>query len=71
MLTDESRLPINFHGPHGHLTDKMVKKIIPDYEFKTFYISGPQLMVQSIEKTFLDMGISKSKLKTDFFPGYT
>lgn len=71
ILTDESRLPQGFQGSHGHLTDKIVKEIIPDYASKIFYISGPQLMVQNIEKTLLDMKISKSKIKTDFFPGYT
>lgn len=70
VMTDESRLPLNFSGPHGHLTPKMVKTMIPDYAMRAFYISGPQLMVQNIEKMLLDMKISKSKLKTDFFPGY-
>lgn len=70
VLTDESRLPPDFEGLHGHLTDKMVKEIIPDFPSRIFYISGPQLMVQNIEKTLLDMKISKPKIKTDFFPGY-
>lgn len=54
----------------GHLTTEGIKLRIPDYLKRQFYISGPQLMVQSIEKTLLDSGVPKSQLKTDFFPGY-
>ena len=54
----------------GHLATESIKATIPDFMNRKFYISGPQLMVQSIEQTLLQSGASTSQLKTDFFPGY-
>ncbi len=54
----------------GHLTPESVKTKITDFKKRKFYISGPELMVRSIEKTLLAAGLPKSQLKTDFFPGY-
>ncbi len=54
----------------GHLTDEIVKNLIPDFANRMFYVSGPQLMVQTIEQTLFDSGLSSSQVKTDFFPGY-
>jgi ferredoxin-NADP reductase len=54
----------------GHLTPESIQSLIPDFKKRKFYISGPQLMVQSIEQTLLQSGASSSQLKTDFFPGY-
>jgi ferredoxin-NADP reductase len=48
----------------------MIKRQIPDFKNRTFYLSGPQLMVKRFRKILLDMGLSKNKIKTDFFPGY-
>lgn len=55
----------------GHLNKDEIKKLIPDFQKRIFYISGPQLMVRNFEKMLRGIGISKSKIKTDFFPGYT
>lgn len=55
----------------GHLNKEEIKKLVPDFKKRIFYISGPQLMVRNFEKMLRAIGISKSKIKTDFFPGYT
>lgn len=55
----------------GHLNKEEIQKIVPDFEKRIFYISGPQLMVRNFEKMLTDMKVSKDKIKTDFFPGYT
>ena len=54
----------------GHLNEDEIKKLVPDFQKRIFYISGPQLMVRSFEKMLLNIRISKNKIKTDFFPGY-
>ncbi len=42
---------------------------IPDYKDRTFYVSGPQPMVQSFKDLLKKLGVKK--IKTDYFPGYT
>jgi len=48
----------------------LIKKEVPDYLNKVFYISGPHGMVDAFEKTLKDMGVPNSKIKIDFFPGF-
>ncbi|WP_244661918.1 hypothetical protein [Mesorhizobium huakuii] len=43
---------------------------IPDYLGRTFYISGPQAMVKALRDTLLAMGVRRSKIKVDYFPGF-
>jgi len=43
---------------------------VPDYRERTFYISGPRGMVDAFKKTLTGMGVSRFKIKTDFFPGF-
>ena len=69
-LTNTEKIPAGWTGLTGHLTSESVKQAVPDYDKRIFYVSGPQLMVQSVEKTLLSTGIGKRNIKTDFFPGY-
>ena len=43
---------------------------IPDYLERTFYVSGPQAMVKGLRKELLAMGVRRSKIKVDYFPGF-
>lgn len=52
----------------GHIDQKMIRSKIPDWKKRTFYISGPQVMVAGTEKILKDIGAKK--IKTDYFPGY-
>lgn len=54
----------------GIVTEEMIKKETPDYLLRTFYLSGPHAMVSAFQKTLAKMGVKKSRIKTDFFPGY-
>lgn len=69
-LTDESQIPKDWFGRVGRVDEKMMREEVPDFQERIFYLSGPHSMVNAFEKTLLDMGIVKSKIKTDFFPGY-
>lgn len=70
LLTDEKNVPPRWGGLKGHLTNETIMKNIPDFKNALYFISGPQIMVQSIERTLLQTGIKKSNITTDFFPGY-
>ncbi len=51
------------------ITADTIKKEIPDYRERIFYISGTHTMTNSFQKILRDMGIPRSEIKTDFFPG--
>jgi len=46
-----------------------IKREIPDYKERFFYVSGPPIMVSAMKKALLSIGVSRSSIKTDYFPG--
>lgn len=54
----------------GFVTEEMIKNEVPDYKERTFYISGPHVMITAFENTLSKMGVKASNIKTDFFPGF-
>jgi len=52
------------------LTADTIKKEIPDYGERMFYISGTHAMTNAFEKTLHEMGVPRTNIKTDFFPGF-
>lgn len=54
----------------GFITKEMIMSATPDYKERTFYISGPKVMVDAFRVTLKSMGVKSSKIKTDFFPGF-
>lgn len=67
-LTDDTR---SFTGSYnGMINADIIKKEVPDYKERTFYISGPRGMVLAFETALKDLGIRQSHIKTDYFPGF-
>jgi ferredoxin-NADP reductase len=67
-LTNDTR---TFAGAHQGLIDaELIKREIPDYRERTFYISGPRAMVVAFKKNLSDLGVSPLHIKTDYFPGF-
>jgi ferredoxin-NADP reductase len=54
----------------GFIDAKLIAQEVPDYRERTFYISGPHAMVDAFKKTLVNMGVSRFKIKSDFFPGF-
>jgi ferredoxin-NADP reductase len=54
----------------GFVNEEMIKKEVPDYADRMFYISGPHVMITAFETTLSKMGVKSSNIKTDFFPGF-
>jgi len=48
----------------------MIKKYMPDYPDRVFYISGPTRMVDSMLTLLKEMSIPEEQIKKEFFPGY-
>lgn len=48
----------------------LIAREIPDYDERLFYVSGPQAMVASFKDMLLGMGIGRTSIRTDYFPGF-
>lgn len=62
--------PASWTGPRGTLSAELLKAGLPDYKQRLFYISGPQGFVAAVRQTLLGLGVKRSQINTDFFPGY-
>ncbi|HWA52095.1 MAG TPA: oxidoreductase [Patescibacteria group bacterium] len=54
----------------GHMIGTDIKKEIPDYKDRIFYLSGPHGMVTGFQKELNNIGLSKQNVKVDYFPGF-
>lgn len=54
----------------GFIDAELVRRAIPDFRERLFYISGPQAMVKALRQMLLRMGVRRSLIKVDFFPGF-
>lgn len=53
-----------------HLSTDRIKQEVPDYNLRTFYLSGPHGMVDAYKKILKEMKIPSNQIITDYFPGY-
>ncbi len=67
LTNEKTPVPGTYNGP---VSADLIRQQIPDYRDRTFYISGPHTMVDAFETTLRDMGVSRFKIKSDFFPGF-
>ncbi len=65
-----AKTPGNWSGKKGFLTPKIIRDEVSDYENRTFYLSGPDAMVRAYQKMLREMGLNRSQIKSDYFPGY-
>ncbi len=70
VITGRERQFGRDHVLAGRIDAAMIAREIPDYEERIFYISGPQAMVDGIQKALHGLGVSRAQIKTDFFPGF-
>ncbi len=54
----------------GRMTADVIKKRIPDYKERIFFLSGPHGMVSNFEKSLAEMKLPKKQIKVDYFPGF-
>lgn len=70
VLTRSEQVPKGWKGETGHLTEAMLKKYVTDHSERTYYLSGPNAMVESDKKLLHTVGISWQRIVTDYFPGF-
>ncbi len=69
-LTEEESLPADWAGERGYVSEGMLKKYVPNYMERTFYVSGPHSMVAMFRETLGKMGVRRHKIVSDYFPGF-
>lgn len=61
---------INWVGHKGRLTTELIKKEVPGFEDRTYYLSGRISMIESYKNLLKGLGIKPHKIVTDYFPGF-
>jgi ferredoxin-NADP reductase len=54
----------------GLIDEALIQREIPDFKYRTFYISGPRAMVVRFQRILKELGVARSRIKVDFFPGF-
>ncbi len=70
VIEDAHSAPANWKWPVGRITPQMIKKRVPDYLERIFYISGPKGMIDAFKESLGQLGVESSHIKTDYFPGF-
>ncbi|MES2315430.1 MAG: FAD-binding oxidoreductase [Patescibacteria group bacterium] len=70
VLSDTNSLPTGWQGESGFITAEMIKRKVPDWNERIFFISGPHGMVNAFKDALKEMGVHRSHIKIDFFPGF-
>lgn len=68
VLTGEKTTKSGFES--GRITEGVLKKTMSDYNERTYYISGPQAMVDSYKSLLKSLHIPDKQIVTDYFPGF-
>jgi glycine betaine catabolism B len=64
----DATMDTNMH--RGFIDAALIKREMPDYKERTFYISGPRAMVLKFQDVLKELGIRNARIKVDFFPGF-
>jgi glycine betaine catabolism B len=62
-------MPQGWVGLTGLIRPEIIQTYAPHYKQSLFFISGPNVMVDSVKDMLGRMGIPDSQIKTDFFAG--
>jgi ferredoxin-NADP reductase/Na+-translocating ferredoxin:NAD+ oxidoreductase RnfD subunit len=67
-VASDAALDTNMH--HGFIDADLIEREVPDFRERTFYISGPRAMVVTFQGVLKELGIRRSRIKVDYFPGF-
>lgn len=70
VVTESTNISKGWKGKVGRITTETLQELVPDYDQRVFYISGPGGMVEAYKKMLHSLQVPGSKIKTDFFPGF-
>lgn len=68
LPTDYTELT-SWEGKSGYLSEAIIREDISDFADRTWYLSGPNAMVTSYKELIQSLGVSRLRIRTDYFPG--
>jgi len=54
----------------GFVDETLIQSHIPDYKERIFYLSGPRAMVVRFQNSLRELGVRRSRIRVDYFPGF-
>jgi ferredoxin-NADP reductase/Na+-translocating ferredoxin:NAD+ oxidoreductase RnfD subunit len=63
-------VPAGWQGAVGFIDSEMIRDVMPDYQQRTFYVSGPPAMVTAAKRAIAALGVKSNRIRTDYFPGF-
>ncbi len=57
-------------GERGYIDEAMIRRHVPDFDERYYYISGSQAMVNGFSAVLSSLGVPRWRLKKDYFPGF-
>ncbi|MES3005832.1 MAG: oxidoreductase [Patescibacteria group bacterium] len=70
IVTDVAKVTEAWKGKTGYITAELITDEVVDPKNHLFYLSGPDAMVRNYKKLILKMEISRTHIRTDYFPGF-
>jgi ferredoxin-NADP reductase len=70
VITKKENLPKNWRGQIGYITPEMIKRLVPKFLDRHYFLSGPRGMVVAYEQVLAQLKVPKDKIVTDYFPGF-
>lgn len=61
---------IHYLANPAKIDQSSIRNLIPNLDQPIFYTSGPEPMVEAVEKMLAEMGVPDDHSKRDYFPGY-
>jgi ferredoxin-NADP reductase len=71
VLSAVDSISKDWDGRVGFVDERLIREEIADFAERTFYISGPQVMVKNAKQAVEDLGVKHSRIHTDYFPGFS
>jgi ferredoxin-NADP reductase len=68
VVTDETITSSDFVT--ARFDTGLLQKLVPDFDERLFYVSGPNAMVDDIRHNLHQIGVARTRIKADFFSGY-
>jgi ferredoxin-NADP reductase len=70
VITHTEVVPKDWAGETGRLDADMLQKHLSHCTDYHYYLSGPNAMVESYGKLLSELGVPRSQITTDYFPGF-
>ena len=70
VITHADEAPKDWTGEKGRLDAAMLQKHVSNFKDCHYYLSGPNVMVESYRKLLSELSVPRSQITTDYFPGF-